>query len=525
MQNHRFKFDGFQPEWLIFLAGLIFCLSQLAASFSHPILDQYSFRQTQTAISVYWIIKGGPWIAYQTPVLGSPWSLPFEFPLYQWLVAIVAKAMPFLSLDESGRIISELFFIGMIWPMRRIASHQERGVSLLLISSGLLMLSPIYAFWSRSFMMESTALFFSAWFVAALMDFLKAPSQFGFTEMTLTAILAAMIKITTFVGFSFAGALIVLYFAYRDRTRIATARQIIIYGGIAVAIAASVLMLWLWVHYSDELKSGNLVGRLYTGAALKRWNFGTLAQRESAALMEVILRRAPNEAVGLWPVVGIATLIAAVMLPRPKLIVYCMLLGLYVAPFFIFTNLHLVHEYYQYANSIFLVLGMGYVAHALLPTRPIIAYSFLALVVLSQMYGYWKYFYQDLTLPNRQLQILLADYLRKNTDQKDVIAGFGLDWSPEVPYYAERRALLIPDAANNDMLNTIASNPLNFTDGSRIGAVVVCPNKLSDTPLKIAAYNRLIHSLTEGLTLHSVGFCNVYSAQESTLNQITDKTL
>ena len=34
---------------------------------------------------------GNPFrLAYETPVLGKPWSIPMEFPLYQWTVVVVS---------------------------------------------------------------------------------------------------------------------------------------------------------------------------------------------------------------------------------------------------------------------------------------------------------------------------------------------------------------------------------------------------------------------------------------------------
>ena len=96
---------------------LIYGLSALAyltiASWSSPILDMFGFRQAQTAISAYWIAKGGPLFAYQTPVFGYPWSIPFEFPLYQWLVALLADSSG-LSLDQGGS--SALHFSSQLQP-------------------------------------------------------------------------------------------------------------------------------------------------------------------------------------------------------------------------------------------------------------------------------------------------------------------------------------------------------------------------------------------------------------------------
>lgn len=44
----------------------------LILGLNKPLLDLHSFRQTQTAISVWRIMQGGPWLAYETPVLGAP---------------------------------------------------------------------------------------------------------------------------------------------------------------------------------------------------------------------------------------------------------------------------------------------------------------------------------------------------------------------------------------------------------------------------------------------------------------------
>src|ERR1700730_19303248 len=81
--------------WLRFLSALlalafVHALVVLFLGIDKPLLDLHYFRQTQTALSAYWILKGGPWLAYETPVLGFPWAVPFEFPVYQLLAAGVA---------------------------------------------------------------------------------------------------------------------------------------------------------------------------------------------------------------------------------------------------------------------------------------------------------------------------------------------------------------------------------------------------------------------------------------------------
>jgi hypothetical protein len=66
----------------------------IALRYAHQLpLDLYSFRQTQTAITTYWLGINGFSLNYETPVVGPPWSIPFEFPLYQYMVVLLARML------------------------------------------------------------------------------------------------------------------------------------------------------------------------------------------------------------------------------------------------------------------------------------------------------------------------------------------------------------------------------------------------------------------------------------------------
>jgi hypothetical protein len=45
------------------VAALLNAAYVLIAGLWQPLLDIHWFRQTQTALSVYWLIQGGPWLA------------------------------------------------------------------------------------------------------------------------------------------------------------------------------------------------------------------------------------------------------------------------------------------------------------------------------------------------------------------------------------------------------------------------------------------------------------------------------
>src|SRR6185312_13793564 len=72
-------------------------------SWKAPILDRHEFRQLQTAVSTYWMKQDGFRLDYETPLFGPPaWSIPMEFPVYEWCVAKLSRATG-LPLDQSGR--------------------------------------------------------------------------------------------------------------------------------------------------------------------------------------------------------------------------------------------------------------------------------------------------------------------------------------------------------------------------------------------------------------------------------------
>ncbi len=66
-------------------AILVFAIyQQIAAYYSRlgePLLGMYEFRETQTALSAYWMSVGGPKLIYETPVLGlrTLFHLNFRF--------------------------------------------------------------------------------------------------------------------------------------------------------------------------------------------------------------------------------------------------------------------------------------------------------------------------------------------------------------------------------------------------------------------------------------------------------------
>lgn len=66
------QFDGKWPMICIFVISLIWALLTASVGWNHTLSDMHGFRQTKTAITSYYFMQGGPFLGYETPVLGAP---------------------------------------------------------------------------------------------------------------------------------------------------------------------------------------------------------------------------------------------------------------------------------------------------------------------------------------------------------------------------------------------------------------------------------------------------------------------
>src|SRR5882672_9444011 len=94
------------PAFWVLAAALLFNLWAATVGWDNSNLPGVEFRQAQTAISAHFIQQENNFsLAYPTPVLGKPWSIPLEFPLYQWTVVVLSKVTG-LNLTKAGRLVS-----------------------------------------------------------------------------------------------------------------------------------------------------------------------------------------------------------------------------------------------------------------------------------------------------------------------------------------------------------------------------------------------------------------------------------
>src|SRR5262249_32599903 len=137
-----------------------------------------------------------------------PWSIPFEFPLYQGLVAVLRLFG--IPINIGGRPIFFSFFLPSPLPLLLLFLSLQLCRFLFFFSGILFLFSALYVYFSRTVMIESCALFFALLWLALLADFL---SKFRVTVLVCAisaGTAAILVKSTTFVGFAVLGGLLII---------------------------------------------------------------------------------------------------------------------------------------------------------------------------------------------------------------------------------------------------------------------------------------------------------------------------
>lgn len=482
---------------LCILLALAYNVFWLIVGIDNPVIEQFAFRQTQTAISTYWMVKDGLGFLYQTPVLGAPWEVPFEFPTYQLIVAALVKVSG-LPIDAMGRGVSQFFFVLTAIPLYHLLRQHAISRESAMIVVCLFLTSPLYVFWGRSFMIESTALFFAISWLALLARYLAAPSHGVLVLALLAGCLGILTKATTFAVPGLLGAAMIIWQVRANRRASA-------YGLLVCALVFLVGVAW--VLYSDAVKSAHPLAVNLTSTSLAGWNHGPLDLRMSAQFwVDLVVARMPTDAFGVVGLLALAFVLATAFQPRyrvPALV--ALLAGL--LPLLIYTNLHVVHSYYQFASSVFVIvavgLGVGAIREMLNRSWGLAAFAGL---LFSQVFGFATTYANLLKADlSTGLAFNVAQTMGQLTKEDEAILVFGTDWSSIVPYYAGRKGVAMPYWASAAQVRSVLADPARTFGGRRLGAVVSCGvDEYGESKPLIVDYLRQFRSLA------TLGPCEVF---------------
>lgn len=422
----------------LLLLHLVLVLTNLSAG----MLVGLEFRQTQTAISSYFIQAENNFsLAYPTPVLGKPWSVPMEFPLYQWGVVWLSNATGW-SLVISARVISALSFYGALPAIFLLLGRFRMPSSRRLLVLGAVLSSPLYIFYSRAFLVEALALAFSVWFLAAFVETMHRRSGLWLIATMVAGAGGALVKITTFIVWCLPAVLYGIHLLRSDirasayRRTLATVAWGLACAGPALAVA------WWWVRVSDGIKQLNPAGADLVSSRLSAYNFGHWSDRLSIDVWGQLFRQWSNGVLPLW-LAGVVLLLAGVFL-RSNRRLPLLALGLFLSAQLIFPRLYSIHDYYFYAAGIGVLVAAGSVLAGLLDSKlPRLLVWVAWLVLLIGNLNQYRTGYYQLQKEPAVGGTGLTDAIRNTSPRESVLIIMGDDWSSIIPYYAQRRALMI----------------------------------------------------------------------------------
>lgn len=414
----------------------------------HSLNEMHGFRQTQTALVARSYAEHGINLLHTPlPVFGSGSDVPFEFPLFQAIAAVLARMG--LSVDLSMRLLGLvcfqatavlLFVLTSRWHGRRVAT----------IAVVLLEFSPFGLAWGAASLIEFFAVALALGMVLALDHWFVGDRWWWLAAGALSGWLALLIKVTTatawivlMVGSAF--AVLVLRGWRSSWRRIVTGGAVVLVPGLVLTAA--------WTRHADQIKAKNPLTEGYTSAGLRDWNFGTPRQRIEISNYVTILDRVTGEIAGPFLLVLFAGVASAILgmgvADRVRRVAW--IVAAAAGPL-VFFNLYVVHNYYLCAVfpaiTVFAALGIDGVAR-LVRDRPRAATAIAALATFFVLFctasdrlgvrdiQQWEH------KPPAPAQ---AAMLKAHTGPDEPIIFIKCDWSPVIPYYSERNAVMFTGA-------------------------------------------------------------------------------
>jgi len=481
------------------LVALLFNVYQSSKGWHVELDTHHGFRQAQTALTTEQIAKGGPVIAYHTPVFGPPWSIPMEFPVFQWTVAKLHSVLH-SDLVSTGRAVSYLSFLAAVLAIYRLCRILKLSKQAGLFAAGTMLLTPLYVFWSRAFLIECSALALTLWFLVVAARAVPSKDNTSLVLAILLGTIAGLTKVTTFL----AGAplLAVLGFVAFQERRFAIREWV--RGALIVLIPLVISVLW--VRYSDSIKAtqGTPMANVILSANLKSFNFGSLAQRLSPDFWIRISRYVMDNITMAGATLAVGSI--GLLFGSNRRLALGVLLTAAAGPA-LFANLYFVHDYYWCANAAYLTLFAAAGFQALSERSRVAGAGSAFLIAFISLFSFPAHEYATyLNKPATQLA-QFGKALESVSRESDVAMVIGGDWSSEFAYYSKRRTIMPWVQSFVDAPGTQASVQRIWDSGDRLACLVgVGAARGSEQHLGAA---RKLYGFAE-IPVYDDGYCAIY---------------
>ena len=439
---------------LIFGAACILHLVLATYHWKMGYLAGHEFRQTQTAIISYYIDQENNFSPlYETPILGKPWvSILLEVPIYEWSVVGLSRLTHWPHYIAARTITLACFYLllpAVYLLLGWLEPRRDRRLYLL----AAVLCCPVYIYYSRAFLMESMELMCCAWFLYA---FVRALEGRSFAWLVLTALLgtlAALIKSATYAIWLLPAAGYALWLIYLGWTQGRDWQK----GGrtalwALAAVAVPLASLRWWIHVTDPIKAAHSSAYIFTSKNLSLGNWGlfSFSGLWSASLWRDLFH---GWTLAIMPAGLILALIVAglSMLPSARRH-FAVTAGAFFAAQLLFPYAYALQDYYFYACAVFLVAGLGMLmlaARDALPRVQWLGSLLLLLPLVAELRAYWLGYRPDQAIVTDGHRAF-TDVVRDLTPPHGVIVVAGADWGAIIPYYAQRRALMIRNGLEHE---------------------------------------------------------------------------
>lgn len=435
------------PPYWVFAIMLALTLWFTTRNWQATILDRHDFRQLQTATSAYWLTQTGFQLDHELPLFGPPWSIPMEFPVYQSIVAGVSTLLG-TGLETTARGVSLFFFLAMLPAVYGLTGLLPLAQSRRLLVVAAVLASPTYLFYARAFMIETTALSLTVWFVHGLTRAVRGPDWRWAAVAAICGSLAALAKVTTFLVFCPPAAALLWWLARQDQTRRLPSLRWLASAGAPVA-AALAFGAW-WVRYADHVKHSNPYSGFLTSTELAKWNWGSWEQRFSPRFWSEFWNNVSGFVLGEIALAACLVGFTVISPLHRRVALWCA--GFFLGGVLLFSNLFLSHDYYYCATAVLLLAGAGVVLAGVwddtrlpLAARSLLLGLFFGGQILIYHRGYADYTRRELPAPPG-----IAEVIRATVPADGVVLIHGWDWNSLIPYYAQRRAIMVPHGRENE---------------------------------------------------------------------------
>jgi hypothetical protein len=431
------RFAPAAAEVVVVASVLAAFVVYVTPTLGRPLLEKHAFRQTQTAYTARVFHEEGIDLLHpRTPVLGEPFEIPFEFPLFQAGAAIAMHLG--LEDDRAMRTTALTCFLAtalLLFGLVRHVAGRAAAIGTIFAFT----FTPFALVWSRASMIEYLATAGGVGFAWALISWRESRGVLPAALALVAGLVGMLVKPTTAIFWVAPGL------AYRPGGERAQ-RSRWIDPWTAAIVLLPIVAAVAWTRHADAIKAASDTTAWLTSSNLREWNFGTLDHRLDPRTWDVIGRRAITFVYALILLLPAAAI--AIVRSRQRLF-WLAVVSAALLPPLVFTNLYFQHDYYLAAvtPAVAAVIGLGasflwrFLTLRGAPRVVVVAVGLLLVwSTLELGRGYWLRIHGGYDDP----QVLpLAREIRTLTGPDDRVATIGLGWSPAVLYYAHRRGHMV----------------------------------------------------------------------------------